>query len=193
MSSTREIVNSVFDWRSVGGIIMDYIETPKDEYKRQFDLVINELNSPDLFFRRWRSESMADERGESSKSCLRLRAFAFTHEEVKELIDAVYYYYESCYFNYQRAIVKGDYCGYENYINRPEVVLRRFAVWNKEENLLMFRFWSALTMFCGHRFFDYKFITIMDRMVRERNGLKDPHSKPTCDPEIVPKPCCTIM
>jgi len=43
MSNTSEIVNSVFDWRSVGGIIMSYIETPKDEYKKVYDLQIQEL------------------------------------------------------------------------------------------------------------------------------------------------------
>ena len=43
MSNTSEIVNSVFDWRSVGGIIMSYIETPKDEYKKVYDLQIQAL------------------------------------------------------------------------------------------------------------------------------------------------------
>ena len=44
MSNTSEIVNSVFDWRSVGGIIMSYIETSKEEYKQRFDLVVKEMN-----------------------------------------------------------------------------------------------------------------------------------------------------
>ena len=44
MSNTSEIVNSVFDWRSVGGIIMSYIETPKEEYKKRFDLVVKEMD-----------------------------------------------------------------------------------------------------------------------------------------------------
>jgi len=43
MSTTSEIVNSVFDWRSVGGIIMSYIETPKEEYKKVYDLQIQAL------------------------------------------------------------------------------------------------------------------------------------------------------
>jgi len=43
MSNTSEIVNSVFDWRSVGGIIMSYIETPKEEYKKVYDLQIQAL------------------------------------------------------------------------------------------------------------------------------------------------------
>jgi len=33
----------VFDWRSVGGIIMSYIETPKEEYKKVYDLQIQAL------------------------------------------------------------------------------------------------------------------------------------------------------
>ena len=44
MSNTSEIVNFVFDWRSVGGIIMSYIETPKEEYKQRFDLVVKEMD-----------------------------------------------------------------------------------------------------------------------------------------------------
>jgi len=43
MISIRDIINSIFDPRSTGMIIMDYIETPKEEYKKRFDLVIKDM------------------------------------------------------------------------------------------------------------------------------------------------------
>ena len=43
MSNFREIINSVFDSRSSGMMIMDYIETPKEEYKKVYDQQIHTL------------------------------------------------------------------------------------------------------------------------------------------------------
>jgi len=43
MTCTREIIHSLFDWRSSGGIIMSYIETPREEYKKRFDLVVKQI------------------------------------------------------------------------------------------------------------------------------------------------------
>lgn len=189
MTSTNRIINAEFDPKTSRMIVMGYTETPKDEYKKKFsDLVINELKSKNA-----RISDDTKSKFSDVKFWYNLRSFRFTNEELDEIIDAVYFYYESCYFNFQRALAKGDRNGYENYINRPGVVLRRFAEWNKDENLLMFRFWSALNSMCGNVFFDYKFIEIINRKVREKNGLKDPNAKPEPEPRIVPKPCCTIM
>jgi len=43
MSSFREIINSLFDSRSSGSIIMNYIETPKEEYKKIFNQQIQAI------------------------------------------------------------------------------------------------------------------------------------------------------
>lgn len=45
MSNFREIINSLFDSRSSGTIIMSYIETPKEEYKKVYDLVVKEIDT----------------------------------------------------------------------------------------------------------------------------------------------------
>ena len=49
MSNTSEIVNSVFDWRSTGKIIMDFWESMEEEvseeWKLKFNSVINEMNT----------------------------------------------------------------------------------------------------------------------------------------------------
>ena len=48
MSTTSEIVNSVFDWRSTGKIIMDFWESMEEEvseeWKSKFDLVVKEMD-----------------------------------------------------------------------------------------------------------------------------------------------------
>jgi len=48
MSNTSEIVNSVFDWRSTGKIIMDFWESIEEEvseeWKSKFDLVVKEMD-----------------------------------------------------------------------------------------------------------------------------------------------------
>lgn len=43
MKSTRDIINSLFDPRSSGWIIMQYIELPKDEIQRRFSLVLEKI------------------------------------------------------------------------------------------------------------------------------------------------------
>ena len=43
MSSSRDIINSLFDPRSSGMIIMQYIELPKDEIQRRFSLVLEQI------------------------------------------------------------------------------------------------------------------------------------------------------
>ena len=43
MKSTRDIINSLFDPRSSGMIIMQYIELPKDVIKRRFSLVLEKI------------------------------------------------------------------------------------------------------------------------------------------------------
>ena len=43
--TTGDLINSLFDPRSSGMIIMSYIETPKEVYKHRFDLVIKQMNT----------------------------------------------------------------------------------------------------------------------------------------------------
>jgi len=47
MTSTREIINSLFDPRSTGFLILQYIELPKDEIQRRFSLVLKEIKRTD--------------------------------------------------------------------------------------------------------------------------------------------------
>ena len=45
MTTTRDLINSLFDWRSSGMIIMSYIEIPIDENKRRYNEAVEQINT----------------------------------------------------------------------------------------------------------------------------------------------------
>ena len=88
MGSIRDIVNSIFDPRSSGMMIMSYIETPKEEYKKQFDLVVKQVRQ-----HRARWYYMTDDRYDNRWSkyysiyskCFKLKSPGFTKGEIEEM------------------------------------------------------------------------------------------------------------
>jgi len=103
--TTRDLVNSLFDPRSSGMIIMSYIETPKEVYKQRFDLVIKQMNDicrtfnfQERLMRTW------DDHNSLLHYTYKLRKPQFTREEI---ID--FYKILSYHFSVDQVVIDGPH------------------------------------------------------------------------------------
>ena len=86
MTTTRDIINSLFDWRSSGMIIMSYIETPKEVYKQRFDQVIKQMNTINNNF----SGSYEMQYFMLIMPFYNLQSYPFTKDEINSLASTIY-------------------------------------------------------------------------------------------------------